>query len=327
MPQGSSHATCAALPICFLYLSLLVVARIWQCCTVPHLHPLFIEGCSVHRIESILCICCRHIVALGICRISRTFVRIVTTSCGVQGTSELSKASDYPRSAPGQFPVLTANLAPDKEVHTRNYSVWCWDEEDIRDLYQFDMVQETGDDSSSRDWVPVLISICVSFLAEVCCVFVFIGHCVHDMVRRRMLESLNVLGSPWALSFRPLCFLRNHIPSPLAGTTIYLWQCCAGVLLLLCAIGLGVWLCLGRPCCSCQPMQAYSPKHSHRHLDNKGPSSVHYKSTEELAAALTTVLTTHRCLPEYPVPQPLPFRLSHPVPRPLACTSLLHSDC
>lgn len=173
------------------------------------------------------------------------------------------------------------------------------------------MVQGTGDGSSSRDWVPALISICASFLTEVCCVFVFIGRCVHDMVRRRMLESLNVLESLWTLSFRPLCFLRNHIPFPLAGTTMYLWQCCAGVVLLLCAIGLAVWLCLGRPCWSFQSKQAHTPKHTNRYLDDRGlrmagegPSSLHYRSTEELAAALTSVLTSHRCLPEHPAPHP-----------------------
>lgn len=83
----------------------------------------------------------------------------------MQGTGEVSKASDFPRSSPGYFPELSANLGPISSVHVRNYSVWCYDDADIRDLLQDseDDAKE-GAESSLPAWIPWLIAICAPLL-------------------------------------------------------------------------------------------------------------------------------------------------------------------
>lgn len=53
----------------------------------------------------------------------------------VQGTSDMSKAANYPRSKPDVFPELTAPLSSISTVHVINMTVWCWTEQDIRQLY------------------------------------------------------------------------------------------------------------------------------------------------------------------------------------------------
>lgn len=80
-------------------------------------------------------------------------------------------------------------------------------------------------------------------------------------------------------------------------------------------LGLGVWLCCGRPCCSCHPHSsdgiAEHAKHGYHGGSGDGyprggaggdypPSYVTSaratdRSTDELAEALTAVLKTHRC--------------------------------
>ena len=148
-----------------------------------------------------MCVHHKPFVAHGIC--VTPIAEYSSTSCGVQGTGGMPpphpKASDYPRSEPGYFSNITSNFGPEAIVHTVNYSTWCYDEEDLIDLLQLDMVQETADDSSPPTWVPVWISICACLLTDrffdSCYYLSFYG----KNARRRFLESLTdlmALSSP-----------------------------------------------------------------------------------------------------------------------------------
>jgi hypothetical protein len=81
----------------------------------------------------------------------------------MQGTSDLSKAADYPRSKPAYFPDLTANFGPASTVHVANYSLWCYTEADIEELYYHSKAStrflESPEESNDLpNWAPWVIS-------------------------------------------------------------------------------------------------------------------------------------------------------------------------
>ena len=77
----------------------------------------------------------------------------------VQGTGAISQASDFLRSSPGIFPALSANLGPQSTVHSRNYTVWCYNDVDIQELTQVSEPAAEGDDAALPTWLPWLLTI------------------------------------------------------------------------------------------------------------------------------------------------------------------------
>lgn len=53
----------------------------------------------------------------------------------VQGTSAISKASDYPRSNPQVVKDQVLRLGPGVAYHVSNSTSWCWEAEDIERWY------------------------------------------------------------------------------------------------------------------------------------------------------------------------------------------------
>ena len=77
----------------------------------------------------------------------------------VQGTERISQAADYPRSNPSHVAELSANLVPNSSVHTRNYTTWCYNDEDIQELTVRSEPAAEGENATVPTWLPWLLTI------------------------------------------------------------------------------------------------------------------------------------------------------------------------
>lgn len=72
----------------------------------------------------------------------------------VQGTGAISQASDYPRSDPRYVPAASITFGPITTVHSFNYTAWCYNDADIRELTARSEPAAEGDDAALPAWLP-----------------------------------------------------------------------------------------------------------------------------------------------------------------------------
>lgn len=75
----------------------------------------------------------------------------------------MSGGTRVPRESPREFPSFAANLSPDTTVRSTNSSAWCWNEEDIQEIFCEDCGQPAAEEGGLG--VPkhsvVIIGACV----------------------------------------------------------------------------------------------------------------------------------------------------------------------